>query len=226
MPELHRVAAPVYRAAIERAEDLDAALLARGQALESAGYYQQVKSDGVFGIAFHVARGRTHGRSTAGMGRTMLWSSPSAAKKERRSFRPLNCWIASLQRRKTSVPTCSCGRSCRIIFCPRWPTQAELPRRHILRRWAQSMKKFHGPGDTDRASFLSNAGRAQECSAGWGSTASQCGKYSTGLSASPDAGCANSASRFAGRLRTREPVGRRIFFRTEGSAGQTRSDAS
>jgi bacillithiol synthase len=42
-PELHGVAAPIYRAAIERAEDLDAALLARGQALESAGYYQQVK---------------------------------------------------------------------------------------------------------------------------------------------------------------------------------------
>src|SRR6202050_587589 len=41
--ELHRVAAPMYRAAIERAEDLDAALLARGDALERAGYYQQVK---------------------------------------------------------------------------------------------------------------------------------------------------------------------------------------
>ncbi len=41
--ELHRVAAPIYRAAIERAEDLDTALLTRGQALESAGYYQQVK---------------------------------------------------------------------------------------------------------------------------------------------------------------------------------------
>ncbi|MGA7929219.1 MAG: bacillithiol biosynthesis cysteine-adding enzyme BshC [Candidatus Sulfotelmatobacter sp.] len=41
--ELHRVAAPVDRAAIERAADLDAALLARGQALEKAGYSQQVK---------------------------------------------------------------------------------------------------------------------------------------------------------------------------------------
>jgi bacillithiol biosynthesis cysteine-adding enzyme BshC len=41
--ELHRVAAPIYRTAIERAEDLEAGLLARGQALESAGYYQQVK---------------------------------------------------------------------------------------------------------------------------------------------------------------------------------------
>lgn len=42
-PELHRVAAPIYRSAIERAEELDAALLARGQVLEKAGYHQQVK---------------------------------------------------------------------------------------------------------------------------------------------------------------------------------------
>lgn len=41
--ELHRVAEPIYRAAIERSEELDTALLARGQALEAAGYHQQVK---------------------------------------------------------------------------------------------------------------------------------------------------------------------------------------
>jgi bacillithiol synthase len=41
--ELHRVAAPIYRTAIERAQDLESRLLDRGQALESAGYYQQVK---------------------------------------------------------------------------------------------------------------------------------------------------------------------------------------
>jgi bacillithiol biosynthesis cysteine-adding enzyme BshC len=41
--ELHRVAEPMYRAAIEHAQGLDAALLARGQELEKAGYYQQVK---------------------------------------------------------------------------------------------------------------------------------------------------------------------------------------
>jgi bacillithiol biosynthesis cysteine-adding enzyme BshC len=42
-PELHRVAEPVYRAAIERAAQLNDALLARGKALEAAGYHQQVK---------------------------------------------------------------------------------------------------------------------------------------------------------------------------------------
>jgi bacillithiol biosynthesis cysteine-adding enzyme BshC len=41
--ELNRVAEPIYRAAIERADELDAALLARGEALETAGYHQQVK---------------------------------------------------------------------------------------------------------------------------------------------------------------------------------------
>lgn len=41
--ELHAVAAPIYRSAIERAAELDGALLARGKALEKAGYHQQVK---------------------------------------------------------------------------------------------------------------------------------------------------------------------------------------
>lgn len=41
--ELHRVAEPIYRAATERAGELAAALLARGEALEAAGYHQQVK---------------------------------------------------------------------------------------------------------------------------------------------------------------------------------------
>ena len=42
-PELHSVGTPIYRAAIERAAELDDSLLARGKALESAGYHQQVK---------------------------------------------------------------------------------------------------------------------------------------------------------------------------------------
>jgi bacillithiol biosynthesis cysteine-adding enzyme BshC len=42
-PEFHRMAAPIYSAAIERAAELDDALLARGRELEAAGYHQQVK---------------------------------------------------------------------------------------------------------------------------------------------------------------------------------------
>lgn len=42
-PELHRIAEPLYRAAIERAAELDEALLSRGKELETGGYHQQVK---------------------------------------------------------------------------------------------------------------------------------------------------------------------------------------
>lgn len=41
--ELHQIAEPVYRAAIEQAAELDEALLVRGKALEAEGYHQQVK---------------------------------------------------------------------------------------------------------------------------------------------------------------------------------------
>jgi len=42
-PELHAICETVYRAAIERAAEFDAALLARGKELEAAGYHQQVR---------------------------------------------------------------------------------------------------------------------------------------------------------------------------------------
>jgi len=42
-PELQQIAQPIYAAAIERAAELDDALLARGKQLEAAGYHQQVK---------------------------------------------------------------------------------------------------------------------------------------------------------------------------------------
>ena len=42
-PELHKIAAPIYRAAIEKAAQLDDALQARGKSLEESGYHQQVK---------------------------------------------------------------------------------------------------------------------------------------------------------------------------------------
>jgi bacillithiol biosynthesis cysteine-adding enzyme BshC len=41
--DLARVAQPIYQSAIERSEELAAALLKRGSELESAGYHQQVK---------------------------------------------------------------------------------------------------------------------------------------------------------------------------------------
>jgi bacillithiol biosynthesis cysteine-adding enzyme BshC len=56
-PELHRIAEPVYQAAIERAVDLDEALLSRGKALESAGYHQQVKVTPSSTLLFAVRNG-------------------------------------------------------------------------------------------------------------------------------------------------------------------------
>jgi bacillithiol synthase len=56
-PEFHRIAEPVYRAAIERAADLDEALLSRGKALEAAGYHQQVKVTPSSTLLFTVRNG-------------------------------------------------------------------------------------------------------------------------------------------------------------------------
>jgi bacillithiol biosynthesis cysteine-adding enzyme BshC len=55
--ELHRVAEPLYRTAIERAEELEAALLNRGHALEQAGYDQQVKVTASSVLLFAVHEG-------------------------------------------------------------------------------------------------------------------------------------------------------------------------
>lgn len=42
-PELHRISAPIYRAALDRAGEIDEALVERGRELEASGYHQQVK---------------------------------------------------------------------------------------------------------------------------------------------------------------------------------------
>jgi len=42
-PELHAIAQPIYRRALERAVEIDEQLLKRGAELETAGYHQQVK---------------------------------------------------------------------------------------------------------------------------------------------------------------------------------------
>ena len=103
--ELHRVAAPIYRAAIERAEELDAALLGARPGAGERGLLPAGKSDGVVGAAFRDAARARARRSTAGLtGRIKLRNLSSGAKPGRRSFPPPNCWIASLRRPKTSVP--------------------------------------------------------------------------------------------------------------------------
>ncbi len=53
----HDLAEPLFRAAIERASALDEALLARGKALEQAGYHQQVKVTAATTLLFEVKDG-------------------------------------------------------------------------------------------------------------------------------------------------------------------------
>jgi bacillithiol biosynthesis cysteine-adding enzyme BshC len=55
--DFHDLAKPLFRAAIERAPELDEALLARGKAIEAAGYHQQVKVTAATTLLFEVKNG-------------------------------------------------------------------------------------------------------------------------------------------------------------------------
>ena len=71
--ELHAIAEPIYRSAIERSAELDDAVLARGQELEAAGYHQQVKVTASSTLLFTLHDGartpvsRRANRDSAGM---------------------------------------------------------------------------------------------------------------------------------------------------------------
>ncbi len=56
-PEFHQIAKPIFQAAIERAEELDDALLQRGKALEHTGYHQQVKVTPSSTLLFAIRNG-------------------------------------------------------------------------------------------------------------------------------------------------------------------------
>jgi bacillithiol synthase len=55
--DFHDLAKPLFRSAIERASELDEALLARGKELEAAGYHQQVKVTSATTLLFEVKDG-------------------------------------------------------------------------------------------------------------------------------------------------------------------------
>lgn len=55
--EFHRIARPLFHTAIEKAPELDQALLTRGKALENAGYHQQVKVTAASTLLFEVNNG-------------------------------------------------------------------------------------------------------------------------------------------------------------------------
>lgn len=68
-PELHRIAAPIYRTAVEQAAEIAEAVIARGKDLEAAGYHQQVKVTPASVLLFTLksgARTPIHRRSADG----------------------------------------------------------------------------------------------------------------------------------------------------------------
>jgi bacillithiol biosynthesis cysteine-adding enzyme BshC len=56
-PTFHDLTKPILRQAIERSAELDDALLARGKALETAGYHQQVKVTSATTLLFEIKTG-------------------------------------------------------------------------------------------------------------------------------------------------------------------------
>ncbi len=82
-PELHRIAAPIYSAAIERAAELDDALLARGRELEAAGYHQQVKVTSSSTLLFTLRQGsRVPVHRRAGSGAEFLVNDETLSQPE------------------------------------------------------------------------------------------------------------------------------------------------
>src|SRR5208282_2366063 len=82
-PELHRVAEPIYRAAVERAAEIVEELLARGRDLEAARYHQQVKVTSSSVLLFTLQNGtRTPiQRHTTGGASEFVIASESAPQK-------------------------------------------------------------------------------------------------------------------------------------------------
>ncbi len=81
--ELDRVAEPVYRSAVECSGELANALLKRGEALEAAGYHQQVKVTASSVLLFMLQRGaRTpiHRRDAGGTAEFVIGSDAGAEK--------------------------------------------------------------------------------------------------------------------------------------------------
>jgi bacillithiol synthase len=56
-PELHAIATPVYRDAVDRARELNDGLLVRGKELEQSGYHQQVKVTSSSTLLFALQEG-------------------------------------------------------------------------------------------------------------------------------------------------------------------------
>ncbi len=133
--DFHDLAKPLFRAAIERASELDEALLARGKALEAAGYHQQVKVTPATTLLFEVKNGaRTvvHRKNNGANG------GGFAVGEER--IPPRDCLIGLRKLQSSSTRMCCCVPWCRTTCCPRSSIPAERPKSHTSRRWPWSTR--------------------------------------------------------------------------------------
>ena len=62
--EIHRVAQPLFRSALEKAEQINASLLARNEQLEAAGYHAQVNVTPSHTLCFYLEEGAQDGART------------------------------------------------------------------------------------------------------------------------------------------------------------------
>ena len=157
--EFHRVAAPIYQAAIDRAEELDAALLSRGQALESAGYHQQVKVTASSVLLFAMregARTAIHRRDESNKAAEFVIGSEPGA--EKLSSAELLDRIASAPGKLQSQCAAASGGAGLSS------AHTGLHRRRggscLFCAGGRGLRNYPGPRDAHRASFFGNSGRA------------------------------------------------------------------
>ncbi len=142
-PELHRIAEPVYRAALERSGELEEALQARGHELEAAGYHQQVKITPSSSLVFSLHKGARV--SVHRQGADFVIDQEIISPAQLLSRRGV---ITS----RITAATCCSARWCRIICCQPWPTPAALPKSPTLRKrqsctrrcWGEPRRSFRG----------------------------------------------------------------------------------
>ena len=122
--DFHSLGAPALRAAIEHADELEAALLARTQELESAGYHAQV----LITPATRCSSSSTPRPARASRCGALRRQPRQAGRPARGSTPPPNCSPSSTPNPSASAPTRCCAPSFRTPSCPPRPTSAAPPR--------------------------------------------------------------------------------------------------
>ncbi|MBI3474106.1 MAG: bacillithiol biosynthesis cysteine-adding enzyme BshC [Acidobacteria bacterium] len=91
-PAFHELAKPILRQAIERSAELDEALLARGKAIEAAGYHQQVKVTSASTLLFEIQNGARTAVRRKGEGEFVVGEQRSSAQEllDRIEANPVN----------------------------------------------------------------------------------------------------------------------------------------